>query len=356
MRSARKPPSRTPPDAPKRKTERSGAPSATGQAVELVHQRREERLQADGGPAQEDEEGEAKHDRDRDEGSDTLPHGGEPTGPVRARRGGVANARAGQRRRLVARVEEQVPVEEQDQKQHEAARPGHHQRGAPAELQREPHHDDGGERVAQIAAQRVEAVGPAVARAPDARGEDGEIGRVEHAVAEPCEHGKREQHPERGREPHQQDRNAKQREPAQQHGACREAVDQETRAGLRDAGGHVEHGHQGAELGVADRKRFLEVREERRQGELVEVARAVGECDQPHDAGLAVSGRLLNGHRISSRNGAAGRAARTGRPRYARDARAGNGLSRRRPLPKIVIDAYLKRWYEYSIHILNNSE
>ena len=78
-----------------------------------------------------------------------------------------------------------MPVEEQGEEQEQADGPGHDQGGTPAELQGKPHHDDGRERITEIAAERVEAVGPAVAGAADTRGEDREIGRMKHAVAEP---------------------------------------------------------------------------------------------------------------------------------------------------------------------------
>lgn len=198
-----------------------------------------------------------------------------------------------------------MPVEEQPHEQDQPTRAGDDQRGSPAELQREPHHHEGRERIAQVAAERMEAVGAAVAGAAHARGENGEVGGVEHAVAEARECGQREQHPELRRQPGQGDRGTEQRKPAQQHRPRRKAVNQEARPGLRDAGGDVEDRHQRAELGVAYREGLLKMGEERRQRELVEVARAVGEGGQPDDAGLPAAGHLLSGHRSSSRKGAA---------------------------------------------------
>ena len=257
-----------------------------------------------------------------------MSHGGERPAPGRTRGHDPGSGRPLRWRRLVLGVQEQIAVEQEHQEQDQARRAGHHERRSPAQLQREPHHDDGCERVTEIAAKCVKAVGPAVAGAADARGEDGEIGRVEHAVPEPGDHGKRKQHPECGRKPHQQDRDAEQGETAQQHDARRETVDQETRRGLGDTGAHVEHGHQRAELGVADRERLLEMGEEWRQGELIEVARAVGECDQAHDAGLPAPGRLLNGHRGASRMGAAPTAAPGDAGEYVGDTQGGNGRGR----------------------------
>ena len=55
------------------------------------------------------------------------------------------------------------------------------------------------------------------------------------------------------------------------------------------------------------------------------MARAVGERDQPDDAGLPAAGRLLNGHRGLPRKGAAPIAAPDGAREYASGAQAGNG-------------------------------
>ena len=67
---------------------------------------------------------------------------------------------------------------------------------------------------------------------------------------------------------------------AGQDRACAEPVDRETGGCLRDAGNAIENAGEQADIGVAQPHFLADDQEHRREGELVVVARAVGDADQ----------------------------------------------------------------------------
>ena len=82
--------------------------------------------------------------------------------------------------------------------------------------------------------------------------QDGEIGRVKHAVAYAGEHRHRQQHPVGNRQAGDQHRQGKRGHAEQQHAARAVTVDDEAGHGLRNAGDRIHDRDHQAERGVAD--------------------------------------------------------------------------------------------------------
>src|SRR5439155_108037 len=146
------------------------------------------------------------------------------------------------------------------------------ERHAPVEGVRQPDHDRGRRHPAQGAADAVDAVRAAEPFRRDRGVEDGIVRRMEHAVTQAEEHRHRQQEPEGGHDPRDRRRSREERHAPQEDTPRAEMVHEEARARLPQPGGREEEAHQEPELDVGDAERLAEEREERRQGELEEVA------------------------------------------------------------------------------------
>lgn len=124
-----------------------------------------------------------------------------------------------------------------------------------------------------------------MAEAPrrDARVEDREIRRVEHAVADTHQHRDRIE-PEDARGGAREDRAAREQpESAQEHGTSAVAVDGEARGELGEAAAEIEDSGQRAQRREGDAEFHAQQRKHRREDKLEEMRRPVGEADQPDD-------------------------------------------------------------------------
>jgi hypothetical protein len=139
----------------------------------------------------------------------------------------------------------------------------------------------------QVAAQTVcgERVAEPLHR--NAAVQDGEIDRVEHAVAQPRQaraHGK---HPvvtgQRQREPRQRQH----RDPEQQNRARTDAVHGEACQRLTDAGNNEKDRHQRANLGEVEAEVLHQPGEQRRKEQVEEVRGPVSKPDHADDADVA---------------------------------------------------------------------
>ena len=158
------------------------------------------------------------------------------------------------------------------------------ERHAPVEGVRQPDHDRGRRHPAQGAADAVDAVRAAEPFRRDRGVEDGIVRRMEHAVTQAEEHRHRQQEPEGGHDPRDRRRSREERHAPQEDTPRAEMVHEEARARLPQPGGREEEAHQEPELDVGDAERLAEEREERRQGELEEVADEMRRADEADDA------------------------------------------------------------------------
>jgi hypothetical protein len=120
--------------------------------------------------------------------------------------------------------------------------------------------------------------------------EQGEVGGMEHAVAEPRHDGDGGESCERlgGRDHRERDPDGG--EAARQDRPRAEAIDGEARGGLGDAGDAVEDAAQDADVGEGQTRTLAHDQQHGDEGELVVVADAVRDTDQADDAHVAADG------------------------------------------------------------------
>jgi hypothetical protein len=167
------------------------------------------------------------------------------------------------------------------QRQHrQDERAGAGQRHAPGKRKRQRHQHGRRQRPAEAAGDAVDTERMAEARRVHLAVEQGEVDRMEDAIADAGHDGEQQQHRvmRAGREA--EGRSGQQTEAGEQDRPRAEAVDDEARQRLHGARDDEEDRHQEPELRVADRERFLQPREQRRQQELAEVADAVRDADE----------------------------------------------------------------------------
>ena len=86
-------------------------------------------------------------------------------------------------------------------------------------------------------------------------------------------------------------------EPAGQDGPCAVSIDREAGRRLRHAGDPVEGAGQQADIGIGETGLLTDDQEHRREGELVEMAGAVGDADQADHPHIMVKRRgCCSGH------------------------------------------------------------
>ena len=129
---------------------------------------------------------------------------------------------------------------------------GNGKRAAPAHYARKRQHGDRSRCPADIARERVHAVGAGQPRLADGMAQDRVIGGVEHAVAEARQHYQWERDPEARDQAHERDARRRERQAAQEHAACAEPIDQGPGGRLRQTRGRVEARDQHARFLEAD--------------------------------------------------------------------------------------------------------
>lgn len=105
-----------------------------------------------------------------------------------------------------------------------------------------------------------------------AMAENGEVGGMEHAVAEPRQQRQGQQHPIGGDQARQSRAEREGDETAEQQPLRTEAIDEDARRRLPDPGRHEEQGDDEAELGVAHLELGMKNSKEGWQGELHDMA------------------------------------------------------------------------------------
>jgi len=190
-----------------------------------------------------------------------------------------------------------LALREEQQRDERADRRRAEQRGAPVE--RGGHRDAVGRRrgEAEIAGDAVPAESVAEAMLADARVEDGEVHRVEHAVAEAAHDRRHEQHGVALREARSRRAGNRQREAREEHAASAEAVHREAGERLAYARDRVVQAHRSAQRRVRHAEVFLDEREEHGGGDLEEVRQAVRERHQPDHLHVAPQRVSRRAHR-----------------------------------------------------------
>ena len=166
-------------------------------------------------------------------------------------------------------------------------RPHAGERETPAERRAEREAHDRRQRIAQVAADAVRAVRVAEPPRRDVGVEDREIGRMEHAVADPHQRDDRKEPADAGNEARDDDAAGGEGEPREEHRAGADAVDGEARRELRDAARRVVDADERAEDRVARAELGAQQRKERRQRELEEMRHQVREADDADHGGIA---------------------------------------------------------------------
>ena len=142
----------------------------------------------------------------------------------------------------------------------------------------------------------MDGKGPSYARRLYRGVEDGVIGGVEDAVAEPGDGKEDEDLPIGGGKPHQADAHRHDHQAGGQHYSRADPVDQEAHRHLGDGGKGEGHGQDGAKGGVTDPELGLEDEEQRRQAEEVEMGQEMAGADDAQD--LAVLSYANRGGRF----------------------------------------------------------
>ena len=127
-------------------------------------------------------------------------------------------------------------------------------------------------RAAEIAGKGVDREGAAHPRLVHMLGEDGVIGGMVDAVGEPEQHGAGDQRGVAQMQAEQDQREAAEREPAQQDLARAKMVDEIAGRRLRQRRDHGRHGQREAELDIADAELALQERKQHRQDQQMEMA------------------------------------------------------------------------------------
>ena len=250
---------------------------ALADAEHRVERRHGELLDADSVGRDQGEEGQAQQDRGLQEQR--------PRRELR-RRGSA---------RLDAMVDQVGAMRPHQDRQHEARhRADQRRRDVADRAVEEVHRRPAGP--AQRAAQPVDAEGAAEPLGIDRGVEDREVGRMEHRVAEPAQHRDRGELRERMRYRHESHRAAHCQQAAGQDRPRAEAVDREARRRLAEARHCVEQRAEDADLLEAQADPLAHDQQHRHEGELVVVARPVGDADQADDAQVAADGDGGSGH------------------------------------------------------------
>ena len=181
---------------------------------------------------------------------------------------------------------EDVAVVDHQREHDRADRSRHEHRAVPAKRAREPNADQRSHRIAQVPRHAVPAVGEAQARRTDARVEDREIARMEHAVADAADDRGEDQRLVAARETDQDRSGHTQRYAEGQHPARAEPVGCEPRQRLADPGYAVIEAGDQPQRRVAHAEIFLEQRKERRDEKLQEVRHRVRGRHQADRAGV----------------------------------------------------------------------
>ena len=136
------------------------------------------------------------------------------------------------RRDAVLAAVERAALHRQNHDRHESERAAHQKRRAPSECAAEPEAHHGRERIAEASADAVRAVGVAEPPRTDVGVEHGEVGRMEHAVADAHQDDQRKQPADAGDQPGDERAAGEQSEAGEQDRTRPEAIDGETGAEL----------------------------------------------------------------------------------------------------------------------------
>jgi hypothetical protein len=150
---------------------------------------------------------------------------------------------------------------------------------------------------AEIAGDAVPAEGVAEPVLADARVENGEVHRVEHAVADAAHHGGHEQHGVAVGEARERGAGDGERKAREEHAARAEAVHGEAGERLAHARDRVVQADRRAERRVGHAEVVLDERKEHRGGDLEEVRQAVRERHQPDHLHVAPQRVSRRSHR-----------------------------------------------------------
>ena len=190
----------------------------------------------------------------------------------------------------------------QDRYRDQAERAAHQERRPPSEGAAESEAHDRRQRVAEAASDAVRAVGMTEPPRVDVGIEHGEVGRMEHPIADAHQDDQRKQPADTGHEPGDERPAGQQAKTGEQHRTGPEAIDGEAGAELADAAGDIHDAQQCAQRRIADAEFGTQQRKQRRQHELEEMRQRVRGADDADHFGVGAE-RAGGGTIQGGRNG-----------------------------------------------------
>ncbi|MCY1227009.1 hypothetical protein D9M72_392650 [compost metagenome] len=232
------------------------------------------------------------------------PHLRQPQEPQHAAAGGLG-ARPAHGAAHLARVQHMAQHHQHGQ-HHEGHHRGRRQRHAPAGQVGDGDQEQRRRGPAQVSGNAVYREGMAQPRLRHVLVQQREVGRMEHAVAQPRHRraGQQRGIAVAGRQ--QQRRAAQEGQPGKQHRPRAEAVHHEARGGLHHRRHGEEHRHQQAQLRIAQAELGLDPREQGRQQQVIEMRDPMRQPDQPDHLGVMAK-RIAGGFEGGGGHGAGGK-------------------------------------------------